>query len=65
MDSNEALRILRQAIESAGRQQDSDTSHPSFCVVRNGTVSEIIEAFEALDGWLVSGGFLPEAWKRN
>lgn len=62
MDPNEALRELRAATLSARQQQDSDTDHESFCVVSNRTVSEMINAAEALDGWLSRGGFLPGAW---
>jgi hypothetical protein len=64
MDPNVALKNLLAACQSAQRQMDEDTDHPSFCVVNNRTATEVVEAVEALNEWLSSGGFLPTAWQR-
>jgi hypothetical protein len=62
MDPNEALRVLREAMAYAQRQMDNDTDHPSFCVVSNRTVSDMLDSFTALDEWLTRGGFRPTEW---
>jgi hypothetical protein len=62
MDPNTALANLRSALRRAAKRMDDDTDDARFCVVPNGTVSDAMEAFAALDGWLSSGGFLPSAW---
>lgn len=62
MDPDTALQNLYAAVRRAERYQDEDTDAAGFCVVPNGTVSDIIDAFDALDGWLKNGGFLPFRW---
>jgi hypothetical protein len=64
VDINEALRIMSRNVARAQRLMDSDTGHPAFCEVDNGTVSAIVEAWQALDEWLSRGGFLPTDWAR-
>lgn len=64
MDIAEALRIIRENTARAQNQMDADTGHPLFCEVANGTVSAIVDAWEAIDAWLCSGGFLPPDWQR-
>jgi hypothetical protein len=57
MDPNEALRLVRKAftnMEQAGEDND-----PSRFVMH---AEDAREAFDALDGWLSRGGFLPRDW---
>jgi hypothetical protein len=53
MDPNEALKRCRKAIEQYRDGQ---------AVVA--TMSVLVEHFEALDAWLVRGGFLPADWEK-
>jgi hypothetical protein len=55
MDPDEALRNAREAV----RRLNADEFE-----VDSGDAMALVEAFEALDGWLSEGGFLPAAWKR-
>lgn len=55
MDPDAALINLRAAINAALIEQSPD--HDS--------VDAIAEHFEALDGWLSRGGFLPSDWHRD
>ena len=57
MDPNEALRRAREATRKV------------FETIEGGSElrfasEDLAEAFEALDGWLSKGGFLPESWAR-
>ena len=59
MDINTALgnarltaALIRQAID-AGNPVDPDM------------VNDLVEAFDAVDGWLSRGGFLPQDWQAN
>jgi hypothetical protein len=65
MDPNNALWELRAALKRAGKYMDDDTDSAAYCVVPNFTVSQAMEAFDALDGWLMGGGFLPSDWTRE
>jgi hypothetical protein len=47
MDPNEALKRCREMIGGKDNRVGS---------------SEVVEAFQALDGWLSRGGFLPQDW---
>lgn len=49
MDPNETLNRMRTI---TSREAEWD----------NLTLAELAELFEAMDGWLTRGGFLPEAW---
>jgi hypothetical protein len=62
MDPTTALQSLRAALASAQTHMDNDIDDPRFCVVPNGVVIDAIGAMEALDGWLMGGGFLPADW---
>lgn len=64
-DPNAMLDELRQALERAKTDMAEDTDHPLFCVVPNGHVLRIVSAFEALDGWLLDGGYFPDTWRRG
>ena len=57
MDPNEALRLARGVVEKF--HQPDDDSETDLEDLRR-----LVEAFDALDGWLSRGGFLPEEWER-
>lgn len=56
MDPDEALKNAREAaaliLDSSGSSVDDAVQGHALA-----------EAFDALDGWLSKGGFLPDAWK--
>lgn len=55
MDPNEALRLVREAIgEIENDVGDAFDEHSQ--------VGQLVTAFDALDGWLKRGGFLPSDW---
>jgi hypothetical protein len=58
MDPNEALRNARKALETYRAAQDVDDNTGE----QLDAADELADAFEALNGWLSSGGFLPAAW---
>ncbi len=58
MDPNEALHLARVALSSRRREQDEDQPPDAD------NVDALADAFEALDNWLMHGGFLPEPWAR-
>jgi hypothetical protein len=58
MDIDEALRIMRDRVIAAHQQIDADGS------VDNYTAARMAEVFDAIDGWLSRGGFLPTDWQR-
>lgn len=49
MDPDKALAELREALQELANDPDA--------------WEDVIEKFEALDGWLSKGGFLPKAWR--
>lgn len=51
MDPNECLNRIRALVLTFRESDDSEGS-------------ALAEHIEALDGWLSSGGFLPQAWER-
>ena len=51
MDPDEALRLLRVAVERVWADGD-----------RSSLAEEVAERVEALDDWLSGGGFPPAAW---
>lgn len=57
MDPEETLRRLREmtAAHFAGAYRDEEAA---------ANLNEMAEHFDALDGWLSKGGFLPLAWRR-
>lgn len=57
MDPDETLRQLRLTIKQMRVDESTE--------VRKAHADEIAEHFEALDGWLTTGGFLPKAWQRE
>jgi hypothetical protein len=60
MDPNEALRRMREAIGALNVLTGSD--EPTAAAERAYHADVLAEHAEALDGWLSSGGFPPEAW---
>jgi hypothetical protein len=61
MDPNAALAALRAQMQELSRLLAGldvlATTHVEDAA------AEVVEAFEALDGWLTGGGFLPQAWE--
>jgi hypothetical protein len=54
VDPDEALAQAREAVrvlQGPGPSGDAE--------------ERLLEAFVALDGWIVGGGFLPAAWRRD
>ena len=52
MDPNATLATLRTLTTDALHGNEVDAF-------------ELAEAFDALDGWIGKGGFLPDAWQRS
>ncbi len=55
MDPNETLRQIREAIQAF---DDNYGEPPS-----ESAATAVLDLFEALDGWLSKGGFLPDDWQ--
>ena len=51
MDPNTTLAALRRACEEYWEYGPTDHA-----------VRQLVEGFDALDGWLSRGGFQPDAW---
>jgi hypothetical protein len=69
MDPDEALKKAREAlarIRAASAESDSEEPSDSQAWVQAWNdlraLLDLADAFEALDGWLSKGGFLPENW---
>jgi hypothetical protein len=60
MDPNEALRNAREAL-SRMRHELSFSQARDWNTIEE-KAEDLADAFEALDGWLSKGGFLPSAW---
>jgi hypothetical protein len=56
MDPDEALKQLREAMA------ERDTGKRKRA--RKYSQDEIVDLFQALDQWLMQGGFLPQDWNR-
>jgi hypothetical protein len=59
MDPNQALLNARDAARDLRSHIDRGNASPADLV------EELVEAFEALDGWISGGGFLPSDWSKN
>ena len=57
MDPNETLRLIRESLAVVTSDQPEDSEF-------NCAVNDLADGFEALDGWLTRGGFLPADWQR-
>lgn len=64
MDPNETLARLRRLVTDmdAWRESGEDPTEPGEYYR---IASEATDAFEALDAWMVKGGFMPEAWGKH
>jgi len=60
MDPDECLLRLRAAAAKVREEMAKGLGGDPM-----DDVSDMLEHFEALDGWISNGGFLPEAWKKN
>jgi hypothetical protein len=69
MDPNETLRMIRLYVERLNELRDAKDRNDD-AAVRALTASETLEDMayalaeytEAMDGWLVKGGFHPQDW---
>lgn len=60
MDPNAALALFRSAL--AAHHQLADSDAPDSRVLE--AAEQALRHAEALDGWIASGGYLPEPWQR-
>ena len=60
MDPNEALRRLLDLAESTQRDAVGGFD---YGINLTGRAIDMAELVEALDSWIVAGGFLPERWE--
>lgn len=60
MDPNQTLQEIREFIVAYNTLPDR-TPEYRFAEL----LDDIATRFEALDGWLSTGGFLPDSWTRN
>jgi hypothetical protein len=63
MDPEVTMTCLRDAIESAARLAERALDGDDTQEELIGEVARIQELFDALDGWLSKGGFLPRRWR--
>jgi hypothetical protein len=63
MDPNEALKRARKAAARIRELQDKEDLTKEEAEEHEQEHENLVESFEALDGWLSGGGFLPAAWK--
>lgn len=61
MDVNEALKRARAA---AKQVQAFPDLYPGWSPTQKHVAMSLAETFDALDSWLVRGGFLPTDWER-
>ncbi len=62
MDPNQALINARVALLRLREVlADEDPPEPGSELAH---AADLADAFEALDGWLSKGGFLPESWRQ-
>lgn len=63
MDPNETLSILREAVERYERLRESGARDAVTVATLVHLADTIAEMFDALDGWITNGGFLPNSWQ--
>ena len=56
-NAREALRLIRDKEQEGYRDWGGRHEAQEFV--------DLADAFEALDGWLSKGGFLPKAWNKK
>jgi hypothetical protein len=59
MDPDAALETLRELVTEINENREQAIADPDWIL------TEFAESFEAIDNWLVSGGFLPADWKKG
>lgn len=59
MDPNECLKRLRECVRA---MDEASTRMDSQRVLEE--ADELVEVFDALDGWLRKGGFVPLDWQQ-
>ena len=57
MDPNAALKSARECMSTACMTDDDE--------IKEEALTNMMGAFDALDGWLSRGGFLPADWMTN
>ncbi len=62
MDPNAALERIRELIESLTRAADSSEDPGERWFAIRGELSELVDTWNGLDGWLSKGGFPPRPW---
>lgn len=62
MDPNATLAELRSILSDYLSEVDND---PEQVDMDEGTAVRVVDLFQALDGWLSAGGFLPQAWGKG
>lgn len=69
MDPKEALRQLRELAKKILAIADEPVDDDQFGVASDsdmsGTAVEMAEQFQALDEWIIKGGFLPKDWEKS
>lgn len=79
MDPNATLQSLREMVEEFIERMDSPEDQAVQFSIANGNfaalaeehervvdqLDEMVALFQALDGWISRGGFLPSAWARH
>jgi len=53
MDPNKALKTLKEIVNQVNNEEDNDV---------NDQLEDFVRHFDALDGWISNGGFLPKEW---
>jgi hypothetical protein len=56
MDPNKALEKIRELIREVYNDKRDFHTVPEAAI-------ELADTINSLDAWLISGGFLPDAWK--
>jgi hypothetical protein len=65
MDPNAALKDLRAAIAEVDNELSADEGAGLLDPFgEKDHLRDLVESFQALDGWLSRGGFLPFDWDR-
>lgn len=57
MDPDATLKALRDAVARWLLAETNDSEHAAAL--------DMADAATALDGWLTSGGFLPDEWRKD
>jgi hypothetical protein len=62
MDPNATLKSIMYKVERVHRWLKKDGTIGMDQEMTDVFVGELADQIEALDGWITSGGFLPERW---